>query len=372
MRLLDRYLLRELLIPLGYCLTGFLIFWISFDLFSELDDLQAHQLTVPEIAEIYLIKTPELLVTVIPIALLLALLHAVTHHARHHELIAMRTAGLNLWRIMLPYFVVGFLSSGAVFALNEVWVPESMEAVEDLRQKHAGESGALDRRWQSKISFRNARDRRIWNIERFNLETFEMANPQVEWVLPDGTSKRLMARSAVRTNGVWVFHDLQQITYLPDTDLDPLDLRTNIAVMPEFTETPDQIKSEIKLSKIETVRTTKRVQLSLKEIQNYLRLHPDLNDRDAAVLKTRLHARLAQPWTCLVVVLISVPFGASSARRNVFFGVAGSIFVCFAFFILSQFGLAFGTGGYIPSWLAAWLPNLLFGGLGAWLIQRVR
>ena len=28
-RLLDRYLLRELLIPLGYCLSGFLIFWIS-------------------------------------------------------------------------------------------------------------------------------------------------------------------------------------------------------------------------------------------------------------------------------------------------------------------------------------------------------
>ena len=31
MRLLDRYLLRELLVPFGYCLSGFIIFWISFD-----------------------------------------------------------------------------------------------------------------------------------------------------------------------------------------------------------------------------------------------------------------------------------------------------------------------------------------------------
>ena len=36
MRLLDRYLLRELLVPLGYCLGGFLVFWITFDVFSEL------------------------------------------------------------------------------------------------------------------------------------------------------------------------------------------------------------------------------------------------------------------------------------------------------------------------------------------------
>ena len=35
MRLLDRYLFRELLTPLAYCLGGFLIFWMSYDLFSD-------------------------------------------------------------------------------------------------------------------------------------------------------------------------------------------------------------------------------------------------------------------------------------------------------------------------------------------------
>jgi lipopolysaccharide export LptBFGC system permease protein LptF len=40
MRLLDRYFLRELLIPLGYCLGGFLVFWIAFDVFARLNDFQ--------------------------------------------------------------------------------------------------------------------------------------------------------------------------------------------------------------------------------------------------------------------------------------------------------------------------------------------
>ena len=42
MRLLDRYLLRELCVPLTYCLVGFLIFWVRFTFprFRE-DQLQA-------------------------------------------------------------------------------------------------------------------------------------------------------------------------------------------------------------------------------------------------------------------------------------------------------------------------------------------
>ncbi len=87
------------------------------------------------------------------------------------------------------------------------------------------------------------------------------------------------------------------------------------------------------------------------------RLHPQLAPADYTWLHTKLHGRLAAPWTCLVVVVIAIPFGAASGRRNVFFGVAGSVFICFAYFILLQLGLALGTGGYLPPWVAAWFPT---------------
>ena len=86
MRLLDRYLLRELLSPLGYCLGGFLIFWISFDLFTELSDLQENKLRVGDIIEYYLVKSPEFLVEVLPIALLLALRRQI--HSYHADILA--------------------------------------------------------------------------------------------------------------------------------------------------------------------------------------------------------------------------------------------------------------------------------------------
>src|SRR5882724_5938239 len=107
MRLLDRYLLRELLVPLFYCLSGFLVFWLSFDLFTSLSDFQSRQLSARDIVDFYLIKLPELLGTVMPVALLLALLYTLTNHARYHELTAIRSAGVSLWRTSIPYFATG-------------------------------------------------------------------------------------------------------------------------------------------------------------------------------------------------------------------------------------------------------------------------
>src|SRR5438874_6449983 len=132
MRLLDRYLLRELLVPLGYCLCGFLILLVFADLFSDLADFQKKKLLVSDIAEYYLVSTPELLVQVVPIALLLALLYALTNHSRHHEITAIRAAGISLWRLCLPYTAVGLVLSFVVFALNELWVPQCADRAERI------------------------------------------------------------------------------------------------------------------------------------------------------------------------------------------------------------------------------------------------
>src|SRR5215467_8502889 len=132
MRLLDRYLLREFLIPLGYCLCGFLILWIFFDLFAEMNTFQSKKLHGGDIAQYYLVNMPETLAIILPITVLLALLYTLTNHARNHEITAIRAAGVSLWRLCLPYFAVGLIASLVLFALNEFWVPQSSEAAEQI------------------------------------------------------------------------------------------------------------------------------------------------------------------------------------------------------------------------------------------------
>lgn len=374
MRLLDRYLLRELLVPLGYCLGAFLVFWISSDLFTELGDLQDHRMLAGDIVKYYVVKSPEFLVVVLPIALLLALLYTLTHHARHHEITAIRAAGVSLWRLAVPYFGVGLVASAALFVLNEFCVPDSADIAERIknarlqRRQHPAERYLV-----RNLGFTNARDGRRWQIGVFNEQTAEMLNLQVDWLQPDNSRRWLFAERAIHTNQTWTFFGVREYhdSGQPNSTLVP-GVQTNVLDLVEFAETPDEIRSEIKISNRLSRRKARKADVPISEILNYLRLHPDPIRSDQFWLHTKLHGRLAAPWTCLVVVLIALPFGAASGRRNVFVGVASSIFICFTYFVLLQLGLALGTGGYVPAWLAAWFPNLTFGIAGLWMTARVR
>ncbi|MDB6066858.1 MAG: Permease YjgP/YjgQ family protein [Pedosphaera sp.] len=496
MRLLDRYLLRELLVPLGYCLGAFLTFVIAFSLFSELNKYQEHKLLVSDVVELYVVRVPGNLVLILPIALLCSLLYALTNHARYNELTAMRAAGVSLWRISVPYLFVGLLMSFALFVMNEKWVPDSADKEEEImsRRTTTRVGGAVVR---GNLAFRIAREGREWLMTSYNLETSTMMSPKVIWTLPDGSWRTFIADRGEWVNGVWTFYgssifsvnditnltefatrlkqpseydqlsqyiatqlwpatknllstysggtnlqlqaalvaDLNRVAQhgliydarrfadvklseeaakLVGQKLQPGDvpwlnrtllmdaypeemskyrssftvqefeaaagstnagvpiLQTNVLALPEFSETPDQIKREIKFSTRLTVHSAASTEVPVLEIIEYLKLHPRETSRNKWWLLTQLHGRLAAPWTCLVVVLIAIPFGAASGRRNVFVGVASSIVICFVYFVLLKLGLALGTGGYVPAWIAAWLPNLTFSIAGAWMMLRVR
>lgn len=373
MRLLDRYLLRELLVPLAYCLGGFLVFWISFDLLGDLEKFQASRLTPRDLVEYYALMLPEVFVTISPVALLLALLYALSHHARHNELTAMRAAGVSLWRACRPYFGVGLAFSGMIFALNEIWVPRGQDLGERVLNRHeAGAEGSKRARWQRNVAFHNERHRRLWNIGLYDRDTGAMWNANVDWELENGMRRRITAQFGVHTNGAWMFYGVRQLFFTPWPEPQWETGETNQLELLELNETPSQINTELRFAALQGARAAKRARLSLREIREYRDLHPSLPPAARRKLETQFHGRLAEPWISLVVVLMAIPFGAPGGRRNVFAGVAASIFLVFGFFFTQWLSLALGMGGHLPAWVAAWLPHMVFGLSSLALVWRVR
>lgn len=376
MRLLDRYLLREFLIPFGYCLCGFLILWIAFDLFSELHSLiETRRLLAGDIIEYYIFKTPEFLILVLPVSLLLALLYTLTNHARHNEITAIRAAGVSLWRLCLPYIGIGFLASVGLFATNEFLAPRCADIADQIRLRRTLTGSAGEQATRVKLGFTSSREgqgERKWEVPVYNTKTYEMVSPVVIWTSTNGSSFLLSAERAVWTNDEWMF--LGKVNLHEESTL-LLPIKTNRLAMPEFSETPKQIQSEIDISERwnPNMHNFREADIPLWELINYLHLHPHPQPLQLRNwLWTKLHGRLAGPWACLLVVIIAVPFAAASGRRNAFVGVAASILICFIYFIVQQFGFAFGSAGWLPAWVAAWLPNLLFGIAGLWMMARMR
>ena len=178
MRLIDRYLLRELLIPLFFCLAGGLAFYMTFDLFSTMDDLRRNEAGVTGVFLYSLAKIPQLLVLILPPALLLALLYAISNHSRHNELVAIRAAGVNIWRICAPYLMVAALLGALLFYLNEDWAPQGEKLAQSIRK---GRKVEADQVFEN-INFINTTDGRVWNIGKYHVKEMRMESPSVEFV----------------------------------------------------------------------------------------------------------------------------------------------------------------------------------------------
>jgi lipopolysaccharide export system permease protein len=369
-RLLDRYLLRELLVPLGYCLGGFLVFYVAFDLVFQINRFLDAHLLFFDIVEYYVVTLPELLVDqVLPVSLLLALLYATTNHSRYNELTAMRAAGVSLWRLAAPYFGAGLIFGVVVFLIGEFWLPsadESARLILERRQPEAAQRGLA-----SKLDFPNEATHREWNMGRFNLRTSAGLHLELTMKLPDGSTRRVQAERFEYRDGKWILHNAVTWNQSPN-ERAPTLIGTNAVLSLALTETPEWIRSEIKFNSLRAADAAKGPQLSMREIMVYLRLHPQIDADRKARLLTQWQKQLAAPFTCLAVVLIALPFGTRVGRHNVFVGVASSIFICFGYFILQRISFALGVGRYLPPVLAAWLPNIVCGGTGLFLLARAR
>jgi len=223
------------------------------------------------------------------------------------------------------------------------------------------------------FNFYNERDRRKWTIGTFDQQRGALTNVLVEWAQPGGKIAYLKADGATWSGTEWVFFRALTRVFDPANkeQFDFAPAAPELAVA-EFKETPEEMWSEYSINQISARTAAKRAVVALSTLRSYFDLHPELGPEKRALLMTQFHARIAIPWTCLVVMLIAIPFAAPSGRRNLFVGVTAGLAITFAFFILQRFCLALGTGGHIPPWTAAWLPNLSFAALGALLTSRVR
>ncbi len=112
MKLLDKYLLRQLLVPLAYCLLTFSMVFIIADLFEHLSDFIEAKTSFLQVVRYYLFILPSYMVFIAPISLLLGILYSLWQLSKNNELTAMRASGASFYRLMVPF---SLLESASVF-----------------------------------------------------------------------------------------------------------------------------------------------------------------------------------------------------------------------------------------------------------------
>ncbi|MCE9616439.1 MAG: LptF/LptG family permease [Lentisphaerae bacterium] len=366
MKILDRYMLRSLLVPLAYCLAAFSMLFVILDLFDHLSKFLESHTPGYMIAAYYAALLMPTFEYIAPAALMLGTLYALWHLTRSNELIAMQASGVSMYRILLPFLAVGLAFTVVLGIAKEtigtrafVWTTKFRESRFTLPDK----AETIHLVYYDTVTHRQ------WFVDQFDEhDPGHLVKVKVTQERPDGTRVRdLVATRAEYLDGTWWFHDLCIQRYdeadNPIGTLTPVTLGNgHVQEMAELTETPDSL----------VIEARNWLFLSTLNMLRYLREHPDIS-RDASKQKWYdVHSRLATPWACLVVTLFGIPAGAKTGRQSPLTGIFLAIGFFFAYYALSQVGLLLGKSGVVRPWLGAWLSNIVFFFSGVAMLVRMR
>lgn len=140
MRILTRYVLRQLVAPFLFAATALTALMLLDQVAKRFGALVGKGLGWQVVAEVFLLSIPFILAVIVPMAVLVSVLFAFNRLAGDNEISAMKASGISLARITAPVVLVGALVAFGMVRFNDAILPETNHQLSLLLQSIARKS----------------------------------------------------------------------------------------------------------------------------------------------------------------------------------------------------------------------------------------
>ncbi|MGB0775353.1 MAG: LptF/LptG family permease [Akkermansiaceae bacterium] len=358
--LMDRYMTKQFLKAFGLCMGALIAVMMLADLSNRFTDFQQAPKPFAAAMSYYSIYIPAQVVDVLPYVLMLSLLFCLGKMSRHQEVVAMIQTGRSVLRVVRPLLVTGLFCTIVCLIFNYHWGPWAQghkRLVVDLASK-----GEADR--ATAVQYRDKESRRVWFVGAFPYQfekTGVLRNVKVMSFDENGHPiSRLQAKSATWSHQerTWRF-DSAQVLDLRASPV-PLKVKGSSSVERDWKETPHQLVKP----------GLDHTHLGIPELNSWLKAHEGVEWANKLPYLTQWHYRFAQPWICMVVIILAAPLGIVFSRRGIGGGVSVAFLLCTGILFTSPVFLTVGEAGHLPAALAAWGTNILFSLIAIYLFSR--
>jgi len=352
---LDRYLLRELLIPFLIGTVAVVLMFQANTLIAVSKEMQVQQLPALAIFQYILYRTPGYASMTLPVGMALASSLALSRLTRESELTAMRTAGVSILRVVRPVVIVGCLVALGNFWIVERVMPQSEVRARTMMNQLAMLGAAPTFRSNVVINIksytasfgtvsRGAPD----EVLLTQILLIERPNPDEVWMYSakDGTYRA----------GVWTLRE-PYLRILKGEDLVVAKGVQNLV-----------INEPISIGNL--LAQPQPTEQSLESLSKAIQQNRQMK-RPTTELEIAYHSRFSVPAACILFALTGPVFAIRLSRSGAFVGVLLSIVLVLLYynaFIIST--EVIGRLGWVPPVLSAWLPNLIFLVLGFLALRR--
>jgi lipopolysaccharide export system permease protein len=368
--IVDRYIVSELFAPFLFGVGAFSSLGVALgSVFYLVRRVTESGLPMAIAAKITLLQMPYYVFFALPMAMLLAALIAYSRLSNDSELIALRSCGMSVYRLVVPALVMSLIVTAIAFTLNEIIVPAANYEARQTLDQALGEDQADFQ--EDNIIYPEFRDIKQPNGKKANVLTRLFYIEQFDGERMKGLTildrsqeglNQIITSEAAQWNSVqntWDFFNGTIYVVSPDSSYRSI-LRF------------DHHQLKLPRAPLDLAQKSRDYQeMNIAQAQEELKLiRPSGNRRRIRKLMIRINQKIALPFACVVFGLVGAVLGIRPQRTSKATGFGISVLVIFAYYLLMSMGDAVGLSGFVPPALAAWLPNLFGLGMASLLLWK--
>ena len=364
-KIYERYFAKQIYASFGFILFALVALFLFFDVLSELGSVNA-KYTFPLALLHVLLKAPNRMVEIIPIAGLIGSIYVFAMMASQSEFTIFRVAGLDIKRSL---FTLGKVSLPIVvftLLISEVLGPYAESLSERIRMQALGSTFSSQFRsgvWvKDQLRDSDGSGPIRPGVRYVNVGAIDQ-NDQIRQIRMyefDPNYRLLSIRSAASgrfdNRGIWELNDISETRFIEKRSNDPLD-----AVYSAQTKVIPKLSLESQVTpQILNVLLTSPEKMSIVSLGRFI-LHLQDNKQDLQRHSIAFWKKLIYPFIIFVMLALALPFAFMKIRSgSVGIKVFGGIMLGMSFQLFNTLFSSIGLLGALPAFLTAIFPPLVY------------
>ncbi len=354
MMLIQRHYLKEFVKLFAILAVGLSLTFSLFALIQRLDDFMPQDPSLASLAGYALLKFPQYVISLMPVACLLCSLYTISYAARANEVVAVMAAGGRVRKLFAPFIAAGLALSLLGFVLSEFVVPGAARKAQRLDHAMRG-AQAVPTLFKDGVLWFRADDGSIARIEHYLAAENTYGNVSIFRTKNGRLTEILKAR---------------EVLYLPDKNTWRLtDVKRYDAGSGNTTALDESYYPLLGSPDILTETAQKPAAMGVTELYRYVRRLREAGFKNLR-LSVDLHSKVSYPLINFLMVLIGISF---PVRRNMggFVATAIGLLISLAYWFGYTMSLSLGYAGILPPIVAAWLMPVVAGSAGIYLFKKI-
>ena len=101
-------------------LSVFIIIFLVVDIIEDIDKILDYSITFKQVSMLYIYSIPQYINIAFPMAILISTVMTFTIFQKNNELTAFKAAGISIYRLTIPFMIIGLISSIGMFLFENL------------------------------------------------------------------------------------------------------------------------------------------------------------------------------------------------------------------------------------------------------------